>query len=565
MRVWNAPWRRDNWRTGEVGSPGNSQRQEINCGDAIVDQEITGKKDVIVIGGGVNGLVAAAYLAKAGRKVLLLEKKDILGGIAVTEEFFPGCKFSSLLDGAGYLSPTISSDLNLSGHGLEIVPADPIVYSLQPDGQNLLITQDVNATAEEIAKFSEADARAYPKFVELLGKISAVVAGIMHMTPPDLPEIGLKNLSDLRPLWKPVRKIGRVDFAQVLRVMPMPVADLLNEWFESEVVKGAIAASATINISLGPQEAGTGYTFLYNWASSNNALFRSSGNIIGGMGALTRVLMNASKSLGVEIKTNSLVEKIIISNGIASGVELGSGYRYSAKTVVSGVNMNTTFVNFIDPYFLDQIFIKNLGNIKYRGTTARVHFVLAELPNFQGVNGNVTNILSGHLQISPSITYLQKAFDPVKYGRYSQDPYLDIFIPTLTDPSLSSDGAHLMSVTVKYMPYHLLDGDWDSSREKLARLVINKIGEYAPGFEELIRHQKVLTPLDLERDYDLPEGSYTHGEMTLDQFMWMRPVPGYGQYRSPIENLYLCSAATHPGGGITGINGANAAREILKD
>jgi phytoene dehydrogenase-like protein len=530
----------------------------------MVDQKLRGKKDVIVIGGGVNGLVAAAYLANAGRKVLLFEKKDILGGIAVTEEFFPGYKFSSLVDGAGYLSPSVVSDLKLSQHGLEIVAVDPIVYSLQPDGQNLLISQDVSVTSKEIAKFSEADARAYPKFVEMLGKISAVVAGIMHLTPPDLPEIGLKNLLDLLPLLKPIRKIGRKDFAKVLRVMPMPVADLLDEWFESDVVKGAIAASAMINSSWGPQEAGTGYTFLFNWAGSNNGLFRSSGNIVGGMGALSTALANTAKAFGVEIIINSPVEKIIINNGIASGVELGSGDQYSAKIVVSAANMNTTFLKLIDPYYLDQMFVKHLKNIKYRGTTARVHFVLEELPHLQGVNGNVQNLLSGHIQISPTINYIQKAFDPVKYGRYSENPYLDIFIPTITDPSLSSDGAHLMSVTVKYMPYHLRNGDWESLREDLAKLVIKKIAEYAPGFEKLIKHHKVITPLDLEHDYDLPEGNYVHGEMTLDQFMWMRPIPGYGQYNSPIKNLYLCSAATHPGGVITGINGKNAAREIIK-
>jgi phytoene dehydrogenase-like protein len=531
----------------------------------MADKELTGKKDVIVIGGGVNGLVAAAYLAKAGRKVLLLEKKDNLGGIAVTEEFFPGYKFSSLVDGAGYLSPAIYADLKLPQYGLEIAPVDPIVYSLQPGGQNLLITQDVNATSEEIAKFSTADAIAYPKFVELLGKVSAVVAGIMHITPPDLPEIGLRELIDLLPLQKPLRKIGRVDFAQVLRVMPMPIADLLNEWFESEVVKGAIAASALLNISLGPQEAGTGYTFLYNWAGSNNGFFRSSGNIIGGMGALSQALVKAAKKLGVEIRTNSPVEKIIIADRVSTGVQLDNGDQYSAKTVVSAADMNTTFMNLIDPYYLDQTFVTHLMNIKYRGTTARVHFVLTELPGFLGVNGDTQNLLSGHIQISPTITYLQKAYDPVKYGRFSEDPYLDIFIPTISDPSLNSDGSHLMAVTVKYIPYHLRDGDWESLREDLAQLVIKKITDHAPGFEKLIKHQKVITPLDLERDYDLPEGNYTHGEMTLDQFMWMRPIPGFGQYRSPIQNLYLCSAATHPGGGITGINGKNAAREILKD
>jgi phytoene dehydrogenase-like protein len=531
----------------------------------MADQKSTGKVDVIVVGGGVNGLVTAAYLAKAGRKTLLLEKKGILGGIAVTEEFFPGHRFSSLVDGAGYLSPAVASDLKLSQHGLEIIPVDPIVYSLQPDGRHLMISQDVSATSKEIAKFSEVDATAYPLFVETLGKISTVIEGFMHLTPPDLPELGLKDLIDLLPLLKPVRKIGRKDFAQVLRIMPMPVADLLDEWFESDAVKGAIAASALINSSWGPQEAGTGYAFLYNWAGSNNSLFRSSGNIVGGMGALSGALANAAKAFGVEIRTNSLVEKVIFENDTASGVELANGDRYAARIIVSAANMNTTFLKLLNPYYLDQRFVKHLKNIKYRGMSARVHFVLEELPSFKGLNGDVQNLLSGHIQISPTMTYLQKAFDPVKYGRCSEIPYLDIFIPTVTDPSLSSDDSHLMSVTVKYVPYHLREGDWESLRDDLAKLVISQIEEYAPGFEKLIKHQKAITPLDLERDYDLPEGNYVHGEMTLDQFMWMRPAPGYGQYRSPIKNLYLCGAATHPGGGVTGINGKNASREILKD
>ncbi len=283
------------------------------------------------------------------------------------------------------------------------------------------------------------------------------------------------------------------------------------------------------------------------------------------MGALSQALANSAKSLGVEIKTHTPVKNIIFDNGVATGIELENGELYSCNTVVSATNMNTSFLKLIDPYYLDQSFVKSVKNIKYRGTTARVHFVLSELPSFNGVNGNAESLLSGHVQISPTMTYLQKAFDPTKYGRYSEDPYLDIFFPTITDPSQSSDDAHLMSVTVKYLPYHLREGDWKSKEKDIAKLVINKISEYAPAFKKLIKHEHVISPLDLEEEYDLPEGNYMHGEMTLDQFMWMRPIPGFGQYRSPIKNLYLCGAATHPGGGITGINGKNAAREILRD
>lgn len=531
----------------------------------MVNQKIISDKDVIVIGGGVNGLVAAAYLAKSGRSVVLFEKKDILGGVAVTEEFFPGYRFSSLVDGVGYLSPSIVKNLKLVQHGLEIIPVDPVVYSLQQNGSNLLISQDVNKTSTEIAKFSKADAESYPRFVKMMQKVGVVVESVMNLTPPDLPEFGLRDLIGLLPLIKPISKIGRKDFAQALRVMPMPVADLLNEWFESDIVKGTIAASSLLHSSWGPQEAGTGFTFLYNWAGSNNGHFRSSGNIKGGMGALSKAIANAARSFGVVIKTNSEVEKIMFADGVAFGVELNNGEQYTAGKLVSATNINTTFMNLVDPYYLDQLFVKHVQNIKYRGTTARVYFVLDEIPKFNGVNGGEPDLLSGHIQISPSMTYIQKAYDPVKYGRYTEDPYLDIFIPTITDPSLASDEAHLMSVTVKFIPYHLREGNWQSLRDEVIRLVTKKISEYAPGFENLIKHQKVLTPLDLEKDYNLPEGNYVHGEMTLDQFMWMRPIPGYGQYNSPIKNLYLCSAATHPGGVINGINGKNAAREILKN
>jgi phytoene dehydrogenase-like protein len=304
---------------------------------------------------------------------------------------------------------------------------------------------------------------------------------------------------------------------------------------------------------------------LHKWSGSNNGLFRSSGQVKGGMGSLTQALGGAVKSFGAEILTNSEVTKIVTRNGQAVGVELTNGDQISAAAVVSAADMRKTFLELVEPYYLDQKFLKHVQNIKYRGTMARVHFALSKLPNFTAINGDEEQLLSGRVQIAPSMTYLQKAFDPVKYGRYSNQPYLDIQIPTLTDSSLAPEGKHLMSATVKYMPYHLRQGDWNELRDTLGQLVIDTIAEYAPDFSQCIEHTRVITPLDLESIYHLPEGNLAHGEMTLDQFLWMRPVPGYAQYRAPVENLYLCSAATHPGGGITGANGRNAAREILKD
>ena len=546
-----------------------TQREELQVATEEAKPTLSTKArhadyEVIVVGGGHNGLVAAAYLAKAGRKVLVLEKREMVGGTAVTEEFFPGYRFSSLADGAGYLSPAVITDLNLAQHGLEILPADPLIFSPQPDGNNLTIWHDVGRTAEEIARFSQADAEAYPRFVERMGKFSQVVAGLKNMTPPDLPDVGIRDMMELLNIANPVRGLGRKNIAQVIRVMPMSVADLLNEWFESDVVKGAIAAAAVKDISWGPQEAGTAYLLLYNWSGSNNGLFRSSGQVKGGMGALSQALASAAEGSGAEILASAEVVKILTRDGRATAVKLANGDEISAASIVSAADMRTTFLKLVDPYYLDRSFVQHTQNIKYRGTSARVHFVLDKLPEFTAVNGS-EQLLHGHIQIAPTITYIQKAYDPVKYGNYSERPYLDIQIPTLTDSSLAPKGKHIMSVTAKYMPYALREGEWEDLRETVSQLVIDTITEYSPDFTHNVQQTKAITALDMETDYGLPEGNMAHGEMTLDQFLWMRPVPGFAQYRAPVGDFYLCSAATHPGGGITGINGKNAAREILKD
>ena len=522
--------------------------------------------DVIVIGGGHNGLIAAGYLAKAGRTVLLLEKRKVVGGAAITEEFYSGFKFSSLAGGSGHLAPDVVADLNLSQYGFQILPTDPLILSLLPGGNHLTIWHDVNRTIQEISKFSQADAEAYPNFIQWMRKISRIVAEMNNIIPPDLPEVGLNNLKDLYGFVNPVRGLGWKHIAQLVRILPMSISDLLDEWFQSDIVKGAIAASAIIYSSLGPQEINsTAYTFLHNWSISNTDLFRSSGQVKGGMGTLTQALAMAAKSLGADIRTNAEVIRINIQDEKAVGVTLANGDLISAKVVISATDARTTFLNLVDPYYLDPKFIRHVNNIKYQGTMARVHFALDTLPKFSGLNERTEQLLSGHIQIAPTVTYIQKAYDPIKYGSYSKQPYLDIQIPTLSDSSLAPEGNHTMSVTVKYMPYKLSEGHWDELRETIGQLVINTLSEYAPDFDRSIRHYKVITPLDMEQVYNLPEGNPSHGEMTMNQFMWMRPIPGYAQYSAPIDGLYLCSAATHPGGGVTGIGGRNASRQILKN
>ena len=535
--------------------------------------------DAIIIGAGHNGLVAAATLAQAGRRVLVLERREAIGGAAVTEEIFPGFRVSTVADGSGYLSARVRRDLKLDAR-VEVLQSDAVAWCPQPDGDHLTIWRDTARTVQEIARFSRADAEAYPGFIELMSRVAEVVGSLMEMTPPDLPELGIRDLRSGLGLLGPLRRLGRKRISELLRMLPMPTDDLLNEFFESDVVKGAIGASSVLNVSWGPREAGTVYTLLASWAHSDTGLFRSAGVVKGGMGALTGAIAEAASGFGAEIRTSAPVKKVIVQKGRAIGVQLESGEEFTAAVIVSNADPRTTFLTLLEPRTLDRSFVRHVQAIKYRGSAARIHLALRELPQFTALAGAKEagakeagakeagadeSVLRGPIQIAPSLDYIQKAFDCTKYGRYSEQPYLDILIPTLSDPSLAPPGQHLMSITARYAPYALRDGDWSSQKERFAELVVDTLAAYVPGIREAILHRLILAPTDLERRYGLPEGNPNHGEMTLDQFFHMRPVPGYARYRTPIPGLYLCGAGAHPGGGVNGIPGHNAAREILKD
>lgn len=524
------------------------------------------RTDVIVIGGGHNGLVAAGYLSRAGRRVVVLEGRHVVGGAAVTEELFPGFRFSTIADGVGYLPDEVRRDLKLESHGLEIVPADPVLVAPQPDGSALPIWRDTARTVAEIERYSKADAARYPAFLELMGKIAKVVGGLMRVSPPDLPDLGWRDLRALLPLAGPVRSLGRKNFNQLLRVLPMTVADLLDEWFESEALKGAIAANGVRDLTWGPKEAGTAYALLYRWALSGTGPFRSAGVVRGGMGALTQSLAEAARSFGAEIRTGSRVERVVVEAGRATGVLLAGGEKLSATVVASSADPHATFLELLDPHSQSAKIVRQVRSIKYRGSAARIHLALRELPEFTALKGDGTAALLGSpIQIAPSVTYIQRAYDCVKYGESSPRPYLDILIPSLLDPGLAPPGQHVMSITAKYAPYHLRDADWSDRKEPFIEVVLDTLAEYAPKIRDAVVHRHALVPPDLEASYGLREGSPSHGEMTLDQFFHMRPIPGSARYRTPVAGLYLCGAGSHPGGGVTGIPGRNAAREILKD
>ena len=496
--------------------------------------------------------------------MIVLEKNAQVGGAAVTEEFSPGFKASTCAGGAGYLSDKVVADLKLAAHGLEIAPADALVFVPQPDGSSLTLWRDTAKSVQEIEKFSSADAAAYPRFVAAMRPMAEAVESLLRITPPDLPDVGWEDLASARTMAGPVWKIGRKQISQFLKTLPMPVADLLDEWFESDVVKGAIASSAVRDITWGPRESGTAYTLLYNWALSNTGLFRSSGGMKGGMGAITGTLAKAAAAFGAEIRTSSPVSDILLEAGRAVGVRLASGETLRANTIVSSADPRTTFTRLLNPSVLDLSVVRNTRNIKYRGSAARVHLALSGLPEFTALAGADPRALEGSVQIAPNMNYIQRAYDCTKYGEWAPHPYLDIEIPTLMDPSLAPAGQHVMSITAKYAPYALRSGSWEDQRESFGEAVLSALEVYAPKIRDAVIHQETLVPTDLEERFGLPEGNGSHGDMTLDQFLHMRPLPGYARYKAPVEGVYLCGAGAHPGGGVTGLPGHNAAREILK-
>lgn len=521
--------------------------------------------DAIIIGAGHNGLVAAAYLAKAGKKVLVLEKRPMIGGAAATEEIYPGFKYSTCAYICGLLQPQIIQDLELKKNGLEILPFDPILFAPTPDGEHLLIWRESEKIIEEIGRFSKGDAANYLPFTRLIKKLTALIQALWRITLPDVTETKASDLLEIMRLGWKLHRLGEKDMHQALRVFPMSIADFLNEWFETDLLKATIAASGILGTFLGPRAQGTSYVLLHHLGQSNGP-FRALGFVRGGMGILPRAIAEAALRFGAEIQTNAEVAQALIKNDVATGVALKNGDEILATMVISSADLKNTFLRLVDPTHLEPHFLLQVRNFRFRGACAKINLALGELPNFKAIPGSGAGPQHhGLIHIGPNIDYLERAFDDAKYGSFSKKPFLEIVIPSVTDLSLAPPGKHVMSVLMQYAPYHLRNGDWKEKREELGNLVVDTINEYAPNFKNSILHRQVLTPLDLEEIYGLTEGNIYHGEMTLDQLFFMRPIPGWARYRTPIKNLYLCSASTHPGGGVTGVPGYNAAREILKD
>jgi phytoene dehydrogenase-like protein len=535
----------------------------------------------IIIGAGHNGLVTAFYLARAGLKPLVLERRAQVGGAAVTEEFHPGFRVSTLAHSAGPIRPDILRDMELEKHGLKLIVPEVAVTSFSPDGRALTLYRDLERSVESIAAFSKRDAERYREFAATLAKLSKVIAKVLALTPPEIENPATQDLLSLLQVGRSVRGLGKKDTYNLLRWAPMPVADLVAEFFETELLRATIAARGIFGTVMGPWSAGSSLVLLLRAAADPNP---AGGNYFatGGIGALTQAMASAAQQAGAEIRTNAEVAEVRIGNGAAQSVILSGGEEIPAGAVISNADPKRTFLKLVDPVQLMPTFTRRLQNYRVHGTVAKLNLALSALPTFKGVNNGA---LSGRIQIGPEIDYIEHAFDESKYGNFSRAPYLEFTIPSLTDASLAPAGQHVMSIYMQYAPYNLRNSSWrdssgpegaqllpdfgksgnKSSRQQLAETIIKTVTQYATDLPEKIVAQQVITPLDLEETYGLTGGHIFHGELALDQVFTMRPFLDWSRYRTPIKNLYLCGSGTHPGTGLTGASGANAAREILKD
>jgi len=517
--------------------------------------------NAIVIGGGHNGLTAAAYLARAGRKVLVLERRHVLGGAAVTEEVFPGFRFSVCSYVVSLLRPEIIRDFDLPRHGLEILPLDG-TFTPMPNGDYLWRVNDHARTRREIARHSKLDAEAYDEYGKAMVEMARFVKPILNMTPPDPLSLDPRELMKLLFLGRRFRGLGGADRYNQVQLMTMSAVDFLDQWFETDVLKATMSASGIIGTFLGVRSPGTAYVLLHHYMGEIDGAFRSWGFARGGTGAISNAIASAAREAGVEIRTEAPVAKIDVRGGQAAGVVLANGDELHADMVLSSVDPNLTFLKFLDAADLPGEFVDEVRRYKFRGSSGKVNLALDGLPNFTCLPGEGPH-LRGALSISPSVDYMERAYDQAKYGAFSRRPYIDMVIPTLTDPSVAPPGQHILSCFVQYAPYKLSSGTWDEQREAFGDTVVNTIAEYAPNIRDIIIHRQVLTPLDLEREFGLTEGNIFQGELTLEQLFFARPVPGWAQYTTPVKNLWMCGSATHPGGGIMGAPGRNAALRIL--
>ncbi|MCL4852150.1 MAG: NAD(P)/FAD-dependent oxidoreductase [Bryobacteraceae bacterium] len=520
--------------------------------------------DVAIIGGGHNGLVAAAYLARAGRRVVVLERRELVGGCSVTEEVWPGFRVSTAAYLTSLLQERIIQDLDLPRFGYAVDAKDPAFFSPFPDGRYLFTWQDQRRTLVEIAKFSQRDAERYPEYEAQLERISATVESLLLTTPPEFPPQRAGDYLDYLKLIGKARGLQRRDMIALVKIFTQSAAEYLDEWFESEQVKVTLATDGVIGANGGPRSPGTAYILLHHCMGGVAGKRGLWGFVRGGMGAVSEAIAGAAKAAGAIIRTNAEVEKIRIAGNRATGVVLAGGEEIGAAIVASNLDPHLTFLRLVGEQHLDGEFASRIRQYRSQGTSLKMNLALSGLPEFRVLPGAPGPQHRATMHICPSVEYVEKAWDDAKYGRPSQAPLMEMTIPTMYDASLAPAGKHIMGIFLQYAPYTLREGDWDSLREPFAERVLDTIEEYVPNIRSIIINRQVLTPLDLERRFGLTGGNIFHGEMSLDQMFFLRPVAGCARYKTPVPGLYLCGSGAHPGGGVMGAPGYNAARAILK-